>query len=147
MRSWTFHLPIPKLSLRLYWLTIVRYVRFWSPFKVRLWVDLHLANPNTTTSERSRLEQLLNIVVTLSCCGMPPNYPRRFLAARREYRRTLQPAQWQSFIDQVKRERVAANVMVRSHESIYILSIYRYYFHQNCPFDHWLTNLCSLAYY
>jgi hypothetical protein len=57
---------------------------------------------------------LLKIVVAVACWGMPPNYSRRFDTAYNEYRRTLQPASWTSFLDLVRKERAAANVVVSS---------------------------------
>jgi len=56
----------------------------------------------------------LQTILTLACWGMPPSYLRRFHAAYDAHRKTLQPAPWESFLDQVRKERAAANVVVRS---------------------------------
>ena len=50
--------------------------------------------------------------IILACWGMPPNYLRRFDAAHNLYGRTLQPDAWKSFLDIVRQERAAANVLV-----------------------------------
>ena len=44
---------------------------------------------------------------------MPPDYLGRFQLACNAYRRTLHVAHWQSFVEQIRKERAAANVMVR----------------------------------
>ncbi len=54
------------------------------------------------------------VVIIFACWGMPPNYVRRFDAAYDTYGRTLQPDAWKSFLDVVRRERAAANVLVSS---------------------------------
>ncbi|KAF8814607.1 hypothetical protein BYT27DRAFT_7205923 [Phlegmacium glaucopus] len=66
---------------------------------------------NPDTGKQSWLLRLFKIIVKVSCCGMPPDYYRRFQVACNTYRRTLQVAHWQSFVAQVRSERAAANVM------------------------------------
>jgi len=67
-------------------------------------VHVH-ANPYSCWPTMSKM------VLTMACCGMPPNYSRRFSTSYNLYRRTLQRAQWQTFLDQVRKERAAANVV------------------------------------
>ncbi len=43
---------------------------------------------------------------------MPPRYPQRFKLANDAYQRTCQPSIWKSFIEQSKREREGANLVV-----------------------------------
>ena len=58
------------------------------------------------------------MILTIACCGMPPNYSGRFSTSYDLYRQTLQRAQWQAFLDQVRKERAAANVVVSNITSI-----------------------------
>ena len=67
-------------------------------------------NPPTTPPKRFR-----QILLKILCFGMPPNHRRRFEQASRVYLQTLQNSQWKYFVDEVKGERAAANVMVRYH--------------------------------
>jgi hypothetical protein len=46
-------------------------------------------------------------------CGMPPNFSKRFATSYEMYQRTLQPQQWQTFLEQVRKERADANIVVR----------------------------------
>lgn len=64
--------------------------------------------PLTASPKRFR-ENLLKVL----CFGMPPNHSERFEQASRVYLQTLQSSQWKYFVDEVKGERAAANVMVR----------------------------------
>jgi len=64
--------------------------------------------PSTISPNRFR-QILLNIL----CFGMPPNHSKRFEQASRMYLQTLQSSQWKYFVNEVKGERAAANVMVR----------------------------------
>jgi len=54
---------------------------------------------------------LSKIVNKVACWGMPPNYLRRFNIAYDIFRQTRHPGSWQSFLDQVRRDRAAANVV------------------------------------
>ncbi|KIM82837.1 hypothetical protein PILCRDRAFT_458288 [Piloderma croceum F 1598] len=69
---------------------------------------------NSKSEQKTRIERmsLLKIIITVACWGMPPNYLQRFEAACNEYQRTLQSGSWASFLDLVRKERAAANVVV-----------------------------------
>lgn len=69
---------------------------------------------NTIAPGGTETLSLSKIAIAVACWGMPPNYLRRFHAAYDVYLRTFQPASWQSFLDQVRKERAAANVVVSS---------------------------------
>jgi len=60
---------------------------------------------------RTLTAHLWKRALTVACWGMPPNYLRRFTAAHDIYRRTRQRAAWHLFLDQVRKERAAANVV------------------------------------
>lgn len=64
--------------------------------------------PSTISPKRFR-----QIMLNILCFGMPPNHSKRFEQASRVYLQTLQSSQWKYFVDEVKGERAAANVMVR----------------------------------
>jgi hypothetical protein len=74
---------------------------------------------------------------------MPPNYLRRFNAAHDVYRRTRQRAAWHLFLDQVRKERAAANVVVSSSPIIL-----QYFVDNQChffgvrPLGRFVTSVC-----
>ena len=72
--------------------------------------------------EKEPRSSLPKTVITFICWQMPPNYLRRFKAAYSEYRRSLQQESWYSFLDNVKKERANANVIVSGLFSIMSLT-------------------------
>lgn len=71
-----------------------------------------LQNSRPTQSDGAKTKSWLKIITIVACWGMPPNYLQRFHAAHNMYGRTLQPEEWKSFLDVVRGERAAANVLV-----------------------------------
>jgi len=68
--------------------------------------NAHLVNPPLKV-----MSPFKTIILKVICCGMPPNYQRRFDTASSMYRQLPQPEIWESFLEQVRQERGAASVV------------------------------------